>query len=50
MNTIGAEAANPYTIDPSVLIKDVFIVLLATLLIALIIKIILDLRRMHYGK
>ncbi len=50
MNETGAAAANPYIIDLGMLIKDAFIVLLVTLLAALLIKIILDLRRMHYGK
>ena len=39
---------NPFIIDLHQLGRDVFFILLAGILIALVLKIILDLRKYHY--
>lgn len=46
--TAAAYEANPYIIDLQQLGKWAFFTLLAFLLIALLLKIILDLRKYHY--
>lgn len=50
---MGTEAntaleANPYIIDLSLLGKAFFFILAAAVLIALLLKIVLDLRKYHY--